>query len=82
MGQEALTGLGVRYVAGCTSRGLFACGCVNLTRRFPYFAGALGAGLLAVYVRKASALGTNATQVVNIAPKGAAAFKLLWQVSS
>jgi DNA-binding transcriptional ArsR family regulator len=81
-GQKALTGLGLDCFDGCTSRRPFARSCVDLTQRRPHVAGALGASLLALYVSQAWVLRTSASRVVSITPKGAAAFKRLWDVSS
>jgi hypothetical protein len=46
-----------------------------LTQRRPHLAGALGAELLDFYAREAWILRTPRSRVVNVTPKGRAAFK-------
>nr|WP_316640513.1 helix-turn-helix transcriptional regulator [uncultured Roseateles sp.] len=81
LGSERLTALGVDLCHDCKGRRAFARGCVDLTQRRPHLAGALGAGLLAFYVREGWVLRTPRSRTVSITPKGQLAFARMLEMS-
>lgn len=76
-GTQQLTALGVSVEPAPGSRRPFARCCVDLTQRRPHLSGALGAALLAMYVREGWLLRAPRSRVVSITPKGHAAFARL-----
>jgi DNA-binding transcriptional ArsR family regulator len=82
LGREKLAALGVDLTRERTGRRAFARGCVDLTQRRPHLAGALGAALLDLYVRKNWVQRTPRSRVVRITPRGHEAFRTVLGVST
>ena len=81
LGQETLAALGIDVDALRPARRSLARGCVDLTQRRPHLAGALGAALLQLYVREGWILRAPRSRIVDITPKGHAAFRRVLGVS-
>ena len=73
-GLESLDALGVAVRSEPAARRAYARSCVDLTQRRPHLAGALGAAMLELYVRKGWILRNARSRVVSVTPKGAEAF--------
>ena len=81
LGRTELAALGVDTGTDKHSRRAFARSCVDLTQRRPHLAGALGASMLDLYVRKGWILRSAGSRVVSISPKGRTAFGQVLGVS-
>jgi DNA-binding transcriptional ArsR family regulator len=75
LGEEKLSAIGIETKPERKARRSFARGCVDLTQRRPHLAGVLGAALLDLSVREGWVLRSPRSRVVNVTPKGNAAFK-------
>jgi len=82
LGQEKLAALDIDASSERKGRRPFARGCVDLTQRRPHLAGVLGAELLDFYTREGWILRTPRSRVVSITPKGNAAFKRTFGIST
>jgi DNA-binding transcriptional ArsR family regulator len=78
LGEKKLVGLGIDLEAARAGRRIFARACVDLTQRRYHLGGALGAALLAMYVKQGWIQRTQRSRVVSITPKGQEAFRKLY----
>lgn len=78
LGEKKLTALGIDLDAARAGRRIFARACVDLTQRRHHLGGALGAALLAVYVKRGWIQRSQRSRVVSITPKGQEAFKKMY----
>ncbi|MGA2549611.1 MAG: helix-turn-helix transcriptional regulator [Burkholderiaceae bacterium] len=76
-GEKALSDWGVDLQPARQHRRVFARACVDLTQRRLHLGGALGAALLAHYIRQRWVLRSPASRIVTITPDGLQAFASL-----
>lgn len=82
LGREKLTALGVNLEQAGRGRRPFARVCVDLTQRRPHLAGALGAGLLDLFIHSGWILRSPRSRVVSITPSGQEALRHLLAAGS